>query len=343
MDGVPSKECYLELIFSLRSSTNWAKAGHEVAFGQIKLAPGPTFILHEHRNFPGAPQCTQVSPNILEICGSRSSILWKFDIAKGTLVHWSSKSDGSIIDASPVLDFYRAQTDNDRPTQFGRSWIDSRLHQMKIHTRSVSWIICDDSVVITVSARIAPPVLEWSVHTTTTYTFLNDNISIKVKGVPQGNSIPKTFARIGLTMRLNNIESATWFGRGPGESYRDKKNSQRFGVWSASVDDLFTNYEFPQESGNRTDVRWVEFKGKNESLKASFGELEGASFSALHYSTQDLDECRHPYELKKRKRRETIVRLDWAHHGLGTGSCGPATLPQYELRSGPFEFEVVLK
>ena len=95
-------------------------------------------------------------------------------------------------------------------------------------------------------------------------------------------------------------------------------------------------------------MRWVEFHGSEEdehkpSLKASFGDLDGASFTALHYTTKDLDECQHPYELYKRRREETIVRLDWAHHGLGTGSCGPATLPEYELHCEPFEYEVLLE
>lgn len=241
------------------------------------------------------------------------------------------------------MDFYRAQTDNDSPSEFGRSWTRNYLHQAKSHTRSVSWKTSTDNVEIVVDARIAPPVLDWAVNATFTYTFTDKNLSIRVKGVPSGCNIPATFARIGLTMSLNNIESATWFGRGPGESYSDKKESQRIGEYSAPIDDLITHYEFPQETGNRTDTRWVKFKGKKGELKAHFADLKGASFTALHYTAKDIDECKHPYELYKRKKNETIVRLDWAHHGLGTGSCGPATLPQYELKSGPFEYEILLE
>lgn len=183
----------------------------------------------------------------------------------------------------------------------------------------------------------------WSVDATFTYTFTGERISLKVLGVPRGNRLPDTFARVGLTLALNNITKATWWGRGPGESYSDKKYSQRIGKYSASIGDLFTDYEFPQETGNRTDVKWVEFGGTGPTLKASFGDVEGASFSALHYTTPDLDECRHPYELYNKKKEETIVRLDWAHHGLGTGSCGPATLPQYQLKSKRFEYEILLE
>ena len=147
-------------------------------------------------------------------------------------------------------------------------------------------------------------------------------------------------------MGLNDVDTAAWFGRGPGESYRDKKRSQRFGTYEVPVEDLFVNYDYPQETSNRTDVRWVEFsdrKGKKSSLKASFGALEDASFTALHYSAKDLDDAKHPYELYKSKKEETIVRLDWAHHGLGSGSCGPATLPEYELHCAPFAYEILLE
>lgn len=76
-------------------------------------------------------------------------------------------------------------------------------------------------------------------------------------------------------------------------------------------------------------------------LRARFGDHEGASFNVMPYTTKDIDECTHPYELHKRKRDDHIVRLDWFHHGLGTGSCGPATLPEYQLRTDR-EFDVEL-
>lgn len=198
-------------------------------------------------------------------------------------------------------------------------------------------------MVVVVNTRIAPPVLEWSVDSVFTYTFTSEHLSIKVKGIPQGFTLPKTFARLGLTLSLNDIDSATWFGRGPGESYRDKKLSQKIGTYTSSIDDLYTNYEFPQESGNRTDTRWVHFHGKHGGLKAYFGDLEETSFTGLHYSTRDLDDAKHPYDLINKKKKETIVRLDWAHHGIGTGSCGPFTLPEYALESEEFEYEVLLE
>ncbi|KUJ12663.1 family 2 glycosyl hydrolase [Mollisia scopiformis] len=344
IEGLPdltADETYLELSFTLREDTNWAKSGHEVAFGQVLLVPTPAMSTIKSLRSPTAPTYKQLTPQLLSI-GSSSGVQWQFNIVHGTLTSWKRPSGEELIHTPPVVDFYRAITDNDGP-KFGKIWTATFLHQTKCHVRSVSWSNTPDSVVVVVNTRIAPPVLEWSVDSIFTYTFTSKHVSLKIKGVPQGVNLPHTFARIGLTMSLNDIESATWFGRGPGESYRDKKLSQRIGTYNLPIDELYTSYEFPQESGNRTDTRWVHFKGNHGGLKAYFGLLQEASFSALHYSTADLDEAQHPYDLISKKKKETVVRLDWAHHGIGTGSCGPATLPEYSLESKEFEYEVLLE
>lgn len=84
--------------------------------------------------------------------------------------------------------------------------------------------------------------------------------------------------------------------------------------------------------------------GERVEAKASFGLQEGCSFSASHYAVEDVDAARHPFELERKRRDDVIVvRLDWRHMGLGTGSCGPDCLPEYELRSQDFEFDLWLE
>ncbi|KAL1888647.1 hypothetical protein Sste5346_009439 [Sporothrix stenoceras] len=72
-------------------------------------------------------------------------------------------------------------------------------------------------------------------------------------------------AQFGLKLGLAGVDKVKWSGRGPGESYRDKKLSQRFGNWTLPVDDLFVDYEYPQDNGNRTGVQWVEFLGDSST------------------------------------------------------------------------------
>lgn len=192
----------------------------------------------------------------------------------------------------------------------------------------------------------------------------HDALHIHVHAQGSGPWFPPSLPRFGLTTSLRGCEAAKWFGRGPGESYRDKKESQLIGTCEKTIDQLFTDYEVPQDNGNRTDVRWVEFRGKTQSsegrgvggnekllMRARFGALEGASFSASRYTVAELDKARHPYELialanereEKDGEQVTWVHLDWVHHGLGTGSCGPETRPEYALTRREFDFEIFLE
>ncbi|SPQ26962.1 f8ce35bb-c9c1-444b-bd7e-833b1d90a38a [Thermothielavioides terrestris] len=265
----------------------------------------------------------------------------------------------NILSEPLLFDIYRAQTDNDRGCDFGRNWRDRRLHQAKQHLIQSSWQTHDNGVVqVTVKSRIAPPVLNWALEITATYYFLDDAVAIRAHAKPTGNLLPRAWGRLGLVTAIKGCDQVRWFGRGPGEGYRDRKLSQLVGRWELPVDELVTDYEFPQENGNRTDVRWVEFltspspAGGDKKrpapqpqrlLRARYGDFEGASFSVLPYSAADLEAAQHPYELHDRRRSDRVVHLDWMHHGLGTGSCGPETLPQYTLDAWKeYDLEVLL-
>lgn len=340
-------DTYLTVSFVLKNDHLWAKAGHEVAWGQVKTAdPAKSDLsLRSLTIHKQAISIKKISSNVLSIANQESA--WKFDTTKGIITSWikSCTPETELLTQPPILDFYRALTDNDAP-RAGVLWKEKRLHQTKHHLKSITYTNENGNFIITTQTRIAPPVLEWCVDTTTTFAFNHTSLQIHVAGIPSGINLPRTFARIGYTFSINPLfKNVKWFGRGPGESYVDKKESQRFGNWDMPIKDLWVPYEFPQESGNRTDVRHVTFSGidgdgEQISAKMNFGDQEGCSFSASHYRVEDVDAARHPFELEKKRKEEVIVRLDWRHMGLGTGSCGPDCLPQYELRSEPFEFDL---
>lgn len=201
------------------------------------------------------------------------------------LTSW--RKQGTVLIHSflgPQLTFYRALTDNDRP-QDGRDWNNALVKYTKQHVRSVTWGTSDSAVNVTIESKYAPSQLSWSIDTFTTYTFRSDGTwRINCIGHPFGLNLPPTLPRIGLEFAVpSSLDNVSWFGRGPGESYKDKKLSQNFGNWSATVDELFVDYEFPQESSNRTDVRWVKFTAspslassgarKVSALASKFGDL----------------------------------------------------------------------
>ncbi|ORY61533.1 family 2 glycosyl hydrolase [Pseudomassariella vexata] len=340
-------EVWLRIEFSRREGTQWSYPGQLIAASQLQLTPPKSLAFLKTISTLVGPR-VHTKGHVLSVM-LRSGKIFGFNTLDGTLFSLTHACSPhlNLLSEPPTLDFYRALTDNDRGGRFGKEWTERRLHQTRNHFTRVTTTEEGHVCKIIVESRVAPPVLAWSVDTVTTYTLTSEYCSVHIKAKPRGPLLPDTFARFGLTFGLKGVKVVEWFGRGRGESYCDKKLSQHVNTWGGSVDSLFTDYELPQDCGNRTDVRWVELRDrwgateKGRLLRARFGDHDGASFSAMHYTTKDLDESTHPYELHKRKREDTIVRLDWFHHGLGTGSCGPATLPQYELRTDR-EFDVEL-
>lgn len=341
-------EAYVFVSFKLRDDTNWADAGHQLAFGEIQISKPVTISESLSMQLTTAKAHIRKSSDTgLEITSASGASKWSFDLIHGMLNGWnrSDQPGLNLLSEGFNMDFYRAQTDNDSHGH-GRKWSDSRLHQTGMHVRQVKWLSISGGAQIEVTARIAPPVLAWCVDTVFTYTFRGDAIHLHVHGKAHGNDLPDTFARYGITAGVKGVTDVRWWGRGPGESYRDKKLSQSVGNWQSNVDDMFLDYDYPQDSSNRTDVRQVEFCGENGRIfRACFGAQDGASFNALHYNTMDVDIAQHPYELHHKKRHDTVVKLDWMHHGLGGASCGPWTLPQYCLyvnQNQEFDVEVLL-
>jgi hypothetical protein len=65
------------------------------------------------------------------------------------------------------------------------------------------------------------------------------------------------------------------------------------------------------------------------------------NFSLHRYTTEQLEKARHTYELSDAG--QLIWHLDYRQNGIGSASCGPGPLPQYELQSEPFQFALRLR
>lgn len=348
-----TQEVLLNLSFSLKEATSWAKVGFEVARIQVPLSePSPVARVDAIMKQAVSIENTNSELNIK---GGKSD--WTISLASGALTSWK-KGGHDLIAGQPLQpSFFRAPTDNDCP-QDGRDWLDRNLQHAAIHNIRTEYTQNPDlTATVVLTQRFAPKALSWSFNLTTTLTFHPaGSLDFHVRGTPAGANLPKTLPRIGVTLGLPaSFQEVEWFGRGPGESYRDMKQSQPVGRHKASrVQDLWTAPEYPQECSNRTDTRWLKVSDREDAsvgLTAQFytpGSEGGEEkrhlfdFMASHYDVVDISEAKHPFELEERRKKHVVLRLDAAHHGLGTGSCGPKTLEKYALKMGDFEFGMVL-
>jgi hypothetical protein len=96
----------------------------------------------------------------------------------------------------------------------------------------------------------------------------------------------------------------------------------------------------PQENGNHTGTRWVALQDMRGAGLLAVGDPT-LEFSAHRFTTADLDQAQHTYELAA---RPTItLHLDHRQNGLGSGSCGPGVMPPYQLHAEPFVFRLRLR
>jgi beta-galactosidase len=145
--------------------------------------------------------------------------------------------------------------------------------------------------------------------------------------------LPRLGVQFTLPPRFTHLR---WFGRGPHESYPDRKGGAMLGIWDGVPDE--PPYLVPQEFGLRTDCRWFEFidPTRGEVVRVDAVSPQGLHISATNFLASDLFEAETETEL--RRTDGLVVCLDVAHRGLGTASCGPDVLPQYRVAAGRHEF-----
>ena len=164
-------------------------------------------------------------------------------------------------------------------------------------------------------------------------------VEIETRVAPDDGLPP--LPRIGLTMTLlSGYTHFTWYGRGPHESYADRKLSAKMGLFAGSVDEQYYPYIMPQENGNKTDVRWASLTDDTGQGLLVTGQPV-LNVSVHHFTAQDLTEAQHTHQLIRRD--EITCNLDFAQGGLGNGSCGPGVLAQYLLEPKPAQFKFQLK
>jgi beta-galactosidase len=132
------------------------------------------------------------------------------------------------------------------------------------------------------------------------------------------------------------FETVTWYGRGPHESYWDRKAGARVGVYSGTVDEQFVDYSEPQENGNKTDVRWVSLTNDEGMGLLVVGDPL-IDFSVHHYTTADLESAKHSYQMQHRE--DITFNVDMKQTGVGGDtSWGARTHNQYTLWPEPMNY-----
>jgi beta-galactosidase/beta-glucuronidase len=340
---VPGAEYTLHISYRLAADTVWAQAGFELAWAQIPMpfkAVAPAVITRASMPKPRIAE----SANALTICGADFSLA--FDKVRAVISQYQAGTS-TLLTSGPKLNFWRATTDNDRlgwgeNGRFADKWRGDGLHALHHRVDGVEVNQIDDKVVqILAKVRIAPPILSKAFLCEYAYTIYgNGDVQIDAHVAPQGQFF-KALPRLGLAMGVCKcLNKVQWFGKGPGEQYPDTQLAGKLGIWRATVDELYTPYVMPQENGNRMDVRWATLTNDRGEGLMVIGRPT-LNFSAHWYTAMDMEDAKHQTDLVK---RDCItLNLDYAHHGIGSASCGPQTFESCWLKPQEYRFGVLLR
>ena len=170
---------------------------------------------------------------------------------------------------------------------------------------------------------------------TITYTVQADGqIAVGVH-LHQHDELPH-LPRVGLQMNVpSEFSNFAWYGRGPYESYADRKESAKVDVYCSTVAEQYVPYVMPQEYGNKTDVRWATLTDKTgRGLRVVGHSL--LNVSARHHTDAALEAALHTYALEAEE--DVVFNVDYGQSGLGNGSCGPGVLDTYMLREQEYQY-----
>lgn len=259
----------LECRLIQNTDTKTIPKGHEIAWDQFVLQKGTL----KQRSYSKTEnlKLTKTTTSF-EIKNSTSS--YSINAKTGEIFSW--KSNGKEITSHPIRpNFWRPPTDNDlgnRMDKWAKIWQNAsynytaKLIKKPIKTKkgfsySVSYHLPNNEATVIVN-----------------YTLNNlGNLFVEFSFKPNQKGLPN-IPRLGMYLTIpKNFTDVSWYGKGPKENYWDRKFGQKTGIYSGKIKDQFHVYSRPQETGNKTDVRWIQVSSKDVSLKATSNHLLNTS------------------------------------------------------------------
>ncbi|MFZ2658460.1 MAG: glycoside hydrolase family 2 TIM barrel-domain containing protein [Victivallales bacterium] len=258
------------------------------------------------------------------------------------------RGENEFFASGPVLQLWRAPTDNDglklwtdqTKKPMGR-WLALGLDRLQLKLVEFSVRLMKDGTVRVVSRHAASGRGQWddAVHRMR-WTFHGDGSVELDNDVFLGEDL-LDIPRVGIVMAfVRGFEEVEWLGLGPWENYSDRMASATCGRYAAKIDEMFTPYIMPQECGHREQAEEICLRSERGSEMRITSETP-FGFNAMHYTAADLYKARHVHELPVR--RETWLSIDAAHRGVGTRSCGPDTLPEYQITGRRYRWKLLLR
>lgn len=326
----PGIEYFITISFSTRTQNASLPEGHTIAWEQFKLPYESQDILAKRPSHVDLDISEE--PEYYQVKGQK--FIYKISKQNGYLT--SMILDGKEMMNKPLRpNFWRVPIDNDLGNEMQKRCAVWQYEGENAQLESIKHLGGS------IETRLKLPGSGASLEIN--YSFTHDGaIHIMNQLIPSNQNLPE-LPRYGMTMQMpGEFTEMSWFGRGPHESYSDRKTGAAIGVYDGTVWDQYHPYIRPQEFGNKTDVRWMALKNKDGNGLLIVGD-ESLSMSAWQLLYKDIEHKakhepnRHTTDIKPRD----LVTLNIDHKQMGVGgdnSWGAKVHPEYTLPYQNYEY-----
>ncbi len=366
----PGVEYFLNLSAKLKNNWSLLDAGTELAAEQFEL---PAFIPAPKIKMADYPTLTTSEDgDIITVTGEAFAVA--FNIKEGVITSFK-KGGIEFIKTGLVPNFWRAPIDNDFGNDLhkrSRVWREAgQKRQMNAVTvnengvdileagknRNITTGPDKNEVDVIFNFDLVNESGEKIARYDTKYTVFGSGDVLVTNHFKMTKDELPEIVRMGMNMIMpRNFDQITWLGRGPQESYVDRKTSAFVGLYSGSVADQYWAYLRPQENGNKTDVRWMTITDA-EGNGLFFEGMPLLEVSAHHNLQEDYESMertdgrqqdgdvvvnRHTTDVKPRDL--TSVNIDYMQMGVGgDNSWGAWTHDQYRLTGKEYSYSFRLR
>lgn len=344
------KEYFLLLSFRQKEARTWAGIGFELAWNQLPLKIRP--ISHEE-SLSGLP-----APEVIEtdefVQVKGPNFTYSFNKQTGNLASILFEGTELLKDAMK-LNVWRAPISNDidswtnwqsgltRTQGMGlgqaNSWAALGLDQLTTTADNIHWTRSTGDLTLTIESHSSARELSTSFENRFVYTISGTGTMTLDHGVIPCGRMPEWLPRVGVQLVMNSsLGKVEWLGRGPFETYPDRKTGAKVGVYSSSVAEQYVPYLMPQENGNKTDVRWASLQN-SQGLGVKISSPTLFNFSAQQVNSDNLSRSLYPFQLKAFD--GVTLNLDYALSGVGCTAI--SVLNQYRVMPSTYQFRLVFE
>lgn len=327
-------EYAITISFNLKNDTLWAKAGHEVAFGQAVVA------LKKRQEDKALPYTLTQGHHLIQghyNIGVRGTEFEALFSVEGGLVSYRY-AGRELLSVTPKPNFWRAPTDNDEGNNMpGRysQWKTASLYLTAKgagRERKTERGVWHDNPLVVEKEDCAEIIYTYNLQTTpkaecqVIYRVYGDGriqTTVSYDPVKELNDMPE----FGMIFKCDaDYDHVEWYGNGPQETYCDRDKGAKLGVYRNLVSDNMAKYLNPQECGNKTGVRYAKVTDRKGRGLIFTGDK--MNFSALPYTPHELENARHVYELPDI--HYTVIRVSMQQMGIGgDDSWGALVHPEF--------------